>query len=135
MKTPGPAVAMPTIEAARPKAQRAGLVEATRRRQPPLADIRSRRDRGAMRRTDVPMFLVATGWAYLLWSGLDGLLAIRSRHIPGYPAAIPALALALLAAGFTLSRTARWFYDIYPLVVVASAFAFFPVILAWGGGV
>ncbi|MDH7976052.1 hypothetical protein QH494_28065 [Sphingomonas sp. AR_OL41] len=96
-----------------------------------------------MRRTDVPMFLVASGWAYLLWSGLDGLLAIRSRHIPGYPAtgqlvlyaAIPALALALLAAGFTLSRTARWFYDIYPLVVVASAFAFFPVILAWGGGV
>lgn len=96
-----------------------------------------------MRWTDLPMAVVAAGWAFLLWAGIDGLLAIKSRDIPDYPAtgqiilyaAIPALALAFLALSAILARKARWFHDLYPFAVGAAVFAFLPVLFVWGGGV
>lgn len=89
------------------------------------------------------MALVAAGRAFLLWSGIDGLLAIQSRQIPDYPAtgqivlyaAIPSSALAFLALSAFSSRKVRWFYDLYPFAVGVAAFGFFPVLLVWSGGV
>jgi hypothetical protein len=89
------------------------------------------------------MALVAAGWSFLLWSGIDGLLAIQSRHIPDYPAtgqiilyaAVPISALALLALSAFLSRKVRCFYDLYPFAVGVIFFGLFPVLFVWGGGV
>jgi hypothetical protein len=89
------------------------------------------------------MALVATLWAFLLFGGIDGLLAIRSRHIVGYPATgqiigyavLPALALGFLALSAFLSRKARWFYSIYPFAVGIAAFSIFPLLFIWSGGV
>ena len=71
------------------------------------------------------------------------MLRVKSRHIPDYPAngqiilyaAIPALALVLLALSVVLSRRVRWFYDLYPFAVGMVAFSVVPLMFVWGGGV
>lgn len=96
-----------------------------------------------MRWTDLPNAMVATIWGLLLVSGIQGVLGIVSQHVAGYPATgqyllyvgFPVLFLALSALWALLSRTKRWFYDLYPFAVVLTAFAVLPVILVWGGGV
>jgi len=96
-----------------------------------------------MRKTDLPTLVVAASWAYLLTSGVDGLLGIRSRHVPGYPAngqiilyaAIPAAFVVLLAGSAILSRKARWFYDFYPIVTALMGFLLLPILFVWAGGV
>ncbi|WP_404338838.1 hypothetical protein AB2M62_07035 [Sphingomonas sp. MMS12-HWE2-04] len=89
------------------------------------------------------MTLALAAWAYLLWSGMDGLLAIEARHVSGYPAwgqlvlyaGLPAMALTLLIVSSIVARRTRWFYDLYPFVVGLLGFALFPTLLVWGGGV
>jgi hypothetical protein len=89
------------------------------------------------------MALVVMTWAYLLKSGVDGLLGIRDRHVPGYPvpeqvilyAGIPATVLVALLTAAVLSRKVHWFYNVYPVVTALAAFLFLPVLLVWGGGV
>jgi len=96
-----------------------------------------------MRKTDLPTIIVAAAWVYLLMSGIDGLLGIRNRHVFGYPengqivlyAAIPAAFVVLLAGSAVLSRKARWFYNLYPVVTVLAAFLLLPILFVWGGGV
>lgn len=96
-----------------------------------------------MRKTDLPAIIVAVAWVYLLMSGIDGLLGIRSRHVLGYPAigqivlyaVIPAAFVVLLAGSAFLSRKAGWFYDLYPVVTVLTAFLLLPILFVWGGGV
>lgn len=86
---------------------------------------------------------VATAWALFVVVGVDGLLRIAGRDIPEYPASgqvvlyagIPFGFLAIIAGSVVLSRKARWFYDLYPFAVGLCAFALFPVLMVWGGGV
>lgn len=96
-----------------------------------------------MRWTDLPLAVVAVGWSFLLWYGINGLLVIQSRNIPGYPAAgqivlyaaIPTSVLVFLTLSAFLSRKVRWFRDLYPFVVGVAFLGFFPVLFVWGGGV
>lgn len=96
-----------------------------------------------MRWADLCTAFMAAVWCYLLVAGVDGLIGIKAQHVPGFPASgqmilyagIPAFFLLLLAGAIVLSREARWFYDAYPFAVGASAFALFPVLMVWGGGV
>lgn len=96
-----------------------------------------------MRRTDIPAFLVATLWGYFLLSGIDGLIGIHKRAAPDYPATgqiilyavIPAAFVIALAAAAFASRRWRWFYDLYPTVVMFCLFAVLPVMMVGGGGV
>jgi hypothetical protein len=96
-----------------------------------------------MRWTDLPTILIAAAWGYLLFAGVGGLFGIRAQHVPGYPvseqivlyAGLPALSLMLIIGSFVLSRRARWFYDFYPFTTGIFAFALFPLLMVWGGGV
>ena len=87
--------------------------------------------------------LIVAAWGYLLIAGVGGLFSIKAQHVPGYPASgqvmlyagLPTLFLLLLAGAVVLSRNARWFHDAYPFAIGLFAFALFPVLMVWGGGV
>ncbi|MCD2322993.1 hypothetical protein LQ953_03055 [Sphingomonas sp. IC-56] len=86
---------------------------------------------------------IAAAWSYLLIAGVDGLIGIQSQHVEGYPASgqvvlyagVPTLFLLLLASAVVFSRKVRWFHDAYPFAIGLLAFALFPVLMVWGGGV
>ncbi|AYJ86061.1 hypothetical protein D3Y57_08910 [Sphingomonas paeninsulae] len=88
-----------------------------------------------MRWNDLTTTLIALLWSLLLVSGVEGLIGIRSRHIPGYPATaqiilyagVPVLFLLFLVGAAILSRKARWFYDLYPFATGLVALFTFPV--------
>ena len=96
-----------------------------------------------MRWTDRFTALVVYAWGFLLMTGISGLLAIKSRHVPDYPAAgqvilyagVPTVFLILLIVIIVLSRRARWFCDVYPFAVGLLTVLTFPVLIFWGGGV
>ena len=96
-----------------------------------------------MRWADLPTIIIAIIWTFLLLSGVEGVLAIEARHVPGYPATgqwvlyvlVPAFFLAITALAALLSRKASWFYEFYPFSALFTAFAIVPVLLFWGGGV
>jgi len=55
-------------------------------------------------------------WGYFVWSGLDGIDAVRTQHVPGYPnpdqikfyLGIPLLMVAMALALPILLRRTRW---------------------------